>query len=1747
MSPSPCLKSMSLAKSAPTGMGLLGFPGGTVMLQLTLTAKCPGCPTTPCAAPATPTAASVSVSFYPAGAGPCPSPPVGAPTFSYSAPVALPACTAAGAFTTYTVVVPVPAATPLGAYCTYGTMTVTFSDGMTLSASGDTVVCIVAPAPGQPGVPRLSLTLLSESAPRKSPGDVAVARYAVKNNDPSNSVTLMAIGSSRQSAVRPQGANERQGVFAISNPFGDDFPILFNPGSNCIPLPSHPYTQQPISNSVPVIPPGGTNVIMVGIRSYGQCANGSCSESTLKVTGTFSDGSPALACAGMALIVDTSVVSQSCGTAVNDCNHNGIPDALDIASGASQDRNYNAMPDECEQVISVPTSTSVSPTNPAPGAPIQVQVAFNETVPMLNVWANGSSLTRMTVGGVPFWQGTIPADTRPGPQTVYFLGKDQLGGLGTYIATYNVQTPNTPPTISDIPNQTIPQNSSTGPIPFTVGDAETPASGLTVSGSSSNPTLLPNANIVFGGSGSNRTVTVTPAPNQTGTATITVTVTDPQGASASDTFTVTVQPTAVAEVFSPTGNPTPPNAIYASPVGSSSVAFPNGFVIRKIRHGRLRFHLPPPMLNGLATYTSDGDVRFEFSSNGGATFSNASAPATVAVRLLNVADDGTARTFQTEMLSLDIAGGTLPPGVRIRESPTLVSAGQATSRAVPTGGAMVSSYFDVNIEMSLNNGATWVPAVIPARVALAIESPELFSITANPTPPNAIYATPAGATPVTNQNGFVIRTVSHGRLRLHPPPPPLGSNIVYSSDGEVRLQYLLPGSTGISNAITPSTVSVRLGQVKDDGTSLFFDTEMLSLDIAGGTLPANVRLRESPTRQSLGRATARFVRGGGAMISSYFNVELEMSQNNGATYQPFITPVRIELAMEAPENLSITANPTPPNFSYATPLNPPVVSNSVGFLIRRVQHNRLVFHPPPPPVGGFINFTSPSKAVIEFSRDGGQTFSNATATGNVSVRMTGAKNDGTSMFFDTEMLSLNLAGGTLPSGVVLRESPTRQSLGRATARGAENGARLISSYFNVEIDVSMDNGGTFAANSAPIHVELTDEAPDNLSPSDNLTPVNSAYISRVNAPAINYGGGVFTRDYIHYLLVLHPPLPPLGGTLVYNSTGLGRFQVSLDGARSWTDVMANANTSVRLIHTTDIGPTRYFDTEMLSLDFSGGNLPANVRIRLSPSIKSVGQASVRLANPDPTPPGFGPQPVWSLSSFFDLNTEVSLDNGANWRPATASQRIVLDERAPQNFSPTDNLTPPNAAYVTPANAPVIPYFDGIITRNYIHYQLAPHFPPPLLGTTQTWTFGGLAQFQVTLNGGGTWLDVVAQANTTVRLAHSASSEPEPQPYVNSTIQTFDTELLQLDISGGNLPAGVRLRSNPAQHSRGQATIQRTGGGFNLSSFIDIWTQISLDNGANWFDAKTDQRVVLDSRGLENFSTTGNLTPDNGAYVSAPGAPPIFYANNLMTRDYLHYLLVLHPPLPPLGSNIVYTSPGRVDFCVSVDGGQTFTPQRANATTRVRMTHTGDAQGPYPQPWKFFDTEMLQLDISGGNLPGGLMIRVSPTRPSRGQATVQQVDGGYRLSSFFDLWTDVSIDGGATWAPAVNPQRVSLDARAPEIKVAAPNLTPANSAYVSAQNAPAIIYPGNIITRNYIHGRLLPHPPPPPLGTNLIYTTPGQAIFDVSVNGGISFTQVVAQGATTVRMTHVADLSDPIPSNPPTLVFETEMLQLDISG
>jgi Ca2+-binding RTX toxin-like protein len=121
-----------------------------------------------------------------------------------------------------------------------------------------------------------------------------------------------------------------------------------------------------------------------------------------------------------------------------------------------------------------------------------------------------------------------------GPLNVGGKVMDKDGGVTEYNATVNVI--NTAPTISVAAGGMCA--STGGTMNLTVADSN--GDPLTLSGSSSNTSVVPNSNIVFGGSGSNRTVAITAVPASTvRTATVTITVSD-GSATASVTITVVV-------------------------------------------------------------------------------------------------------------------------------------------------------------------------------------------------------------------------------------------------------------------------------------------------------------------------------------------------------------------------------------------------------------------------------------------------------------------------------------------------------------------------------------------------------------------------------------------------------------------------------------------------------------------------------------------------------------------------------------------------------------------------------------------------------------------------------------------------------------------------------------------------------------------------------------------------------------------------------------------------------------------------------------------------------------------------------------------------------------------------------------------------------------------------------------------------------------------------------------------------------
>ena len=253
--------------------------------------------------------------------GPCPPPPysvtmsatltcVPAPS---SAAIVGPLPLPAGAS-----VIPFPLPIPAGPprICTLAiTSTVTAPNGATMTMTADQVVCIVDPSPSDPNLPRLDMTLLTPDVEVTHPGSQTTSVYRIVNNDPVEGWTGDFSADSRNVAGLPAAGGTPpapgDGIHAISDPgIGDNFPIGFPEDldpSGCLPLPPDPLTFAPPLITKPIFVPAGSFVdVEVYRRSWGMCANGSCSESTAVVDGLFDDGTDGFACAGVSHVLDTS-------------------------------------------------------------------------------------------------------------------------------------------------------------------------------------------------------------------------------------------------------------------------------------------------------------------------------------------------------------------------------------------------------------------------------------------------------------------------------------------------------------------------------------------------------------------------------------------------------------------------------------------------------------------------------------------------------------------------------------------------------------------------------------------------------------------------------------------------------------------------------------------------------------------------------------------------------------------------------------------------------------------------------------------------------------------------------------------------------------------------------------------------------------------------------------------------------------------------------------------------------------------------------------------------------------------------------------------------------------------------------------------------------------------------------------------------------------------------------------------------
>ena len=173
---------------------------------------------------------------------------------------------------------------------------------------------------------------------------------------------------------------------------------------------------------------------------------------------------------------------------------------------------------------------------------------------------------------------------------------------------------------------------------------------------------------------------------------------------------------------------------------------------------------------------------------------------------------------------------------------------------------------------------------------------------------------------------------------------------------------------------------------------------------------------------------------------------------------------------------------------------------------------------------------------------------------------------------------------------------------------------------------------------------------------------------------------------------------------------------------------------------------------------------------------------------------------------------------------------------------------------------------------------------------------------------------------------------------------------------------------------------------------------------------------------QDISTTPTIDPANGQYVASgpisynvPGVGPVALGGMVISG--------LQPTGLPV--NVGDTSPAKSFFDVFVDvtipsfGTVPSTGTGPSDTTDTIIQRLSGAGGDGT-----FSTQMTQLDMSLGN---GILVRIDPQTTSTGQATTADIGGGnYQITSFFDIFTDLSLDGGNTWTPSTGPATMALE-------------------------------------------------------------------------------------------------------------------------
>jgi hypothetical protein len=166
---------------------------------------------------------------------------------------------------------------------------------------------------------------------------------------------------------------------------------------------------------------------------------------------------------------------------------------------------------------------------------------------------------------------------------------------------------------------------------------------------------------------------------------------------------------------------------------------------------------------------------------------------------------------------------------------------------------------------------------------------------------------------------------------------------------------------------------------------------------------------------------------------------------------------------------------------------------------------------------------------------------------------------------------------------------------------------------------------------------------------------------------------------------------------------------------------------------------------------------------------------------------------------------------------------------------------------------------------------------------------------------------------------------------------------------------------------------------------------------------------------------------------SPNLPPIHPDPNVLYRNEEEEVII-YPAMGIVVSDIEFGDftdlscldfgDDEEEFFDAVLTGDVFIPLMGNFSVTLAGPVTTKTFGKMGHTTGTFSTEILSMALSGDIGGNTVLIRESPTLSSLGTTSIA-VGNDYMIDSFFDVFTELSIDGGMTWIPQEESTRMNL--------------------------------------------------------------------------------------------------------------------------